>query len=190
MKTIATAVVALLICGAAFKGFPESKEQTKVQITENQEPQSPSIHGLVVAGDLAGVKELIKKGADINEKDQTGGGTPLINAAVFGRTEIAMALIEAGADLNRVNNDGSTALHTAAFFCRTEIVKALLAKGADTSIKNKAGATALESVLAPFEVVKGIYSYLASTLKPLGLELDLIRIEDTRPEIAKILAEK
>ena len=111
----------------------------------------------------------------------------MINAAVFDRTEIALVLIEAGADLNQVNNDGSTALHTAAFFCRTEIVKALLEKGADTSIKNNSGATALESVLVPFEIVKGIYDYLASTLKPLGLELDLIRIEDTRPKIAELL---
>lgn len=188
MKTITTAVLALFICGAAFAGFPENNKKTTVQLTETSVPQNPSLHGLVLAGDLEGVKQALKNGADINEKDQMGGGTPLITATVFDKTEIAKALIEAGANLNLVNNDGSTALHTAAFFCRTEIVKALLENGADKSIKNNGGATALESVIAPFEMVRGIYEYMESSLKPLGLELDMNRIETTRPVIAKILS--
>jgi len=43
----------------------------------------------------------------------------LTTAAVFGKTEIALALVNAGADVNIINNDGSTPLHTAAFFCHT-----------------------------------------------------------------------
>ena len=88
----------------------------------------------------------MKTGANLNEKDQVGGSSPLIIAATFGQTEVAIALIEAGVDINQKNNDGSTALHTAALFCHTDIVKALLDKGADKSVRNHSGATALELV--------------------------------------------
>lgn len=111
----------------------------------------------------------------------------MTTAAVFGKTEIALALIDAGADVNITNNDGSTALHTAAFFCRTEIVKALLAKGADKNLKNNAGSTALESVLAPYSAVQGIYEYFAKTYEPLGLKLDFEQLKTTRPVIAEML---
>ena len=64
----------------------------------------------------------------MNIKEPMGGSTPLISASLFGKTEIAKLLINAGANLDIQNNDGSTALITASFFCRLEIVKMLLLK--------------------------------------------------------------
>jgi ankyrin repeat protein len=133
------------------------------------------------------VNQHIVVGSDLNEKEPSRASSPLITAAVFGKTEIARALIEAGADVNYKNNDGSTALITAAFFCRTEIVKILLENGADKNAKNNDGRTALESVAAPFDAVKGIYDGLAAALKPLGLQLDYEQIMATRPKIAEML---
>jgi ankyrin repeat protein len=124
--------------------------------------------------------------SDLNEKDMYGS-TPLIIAAAVGKTEVALALIEAGADLNIKNNDGSTPLITAAVFCRTEIVEALLNKGADKNARNNAGKTALQSVSRPFDDVKGIYDRLGAALEPLGLKLDYERIKMTRPRIAEML---
>jgi hypothetical protein len=157
--------------------------------------QSPStggsptdtIHEAARHGDLKNIQRHVESSADLNEKDPFNGSTPLIIAAAFGRTEVAEALIEAGADLDQKNNDGSTALHTAAFFCHTEIVKALLDKGADKSVKNNAGSTALDLVSGPFETLKGTYDLIGTVLKPVGLELDYERIEATRPKIAKML---
>jgi hypothetical protein len=106
---------------------------------------------------------------------------------MFGRTAEAIALIEAGADVNQRNDDGSTALITAAFMAHPEIVQALLDAGADKEIRNNAGSTALDGVEAPFEAVQGIYDYLGAMLGPLGLELDYDRIRETRPEIAAML---
>jgi len=145
------------------------------------------LHMAIIQGDMEVVRQHIQAGSDLDLKEPKGGSSPLITAAVFGRTDAALALIEAGADVNIKNNDGSTPLHTAAFFCRTEIVEALLANGADVSIKNNAGSTALVSVAGSFEEVKDIYEYFGNALAPLGLELDYEKIKLTRPQIAELL---
>ena len=145
------------------------------------------IHEAVIAGDMEAVGQHIATGSDLNEREPMGGSSPLMSAATFGQTDVAVALIEAGADLDQQNNDGSTALLTAAFFCRTEIVEALLAAGADRSIPNYAGSTALDVVTVPFEALEPTYDFLGSVLAPYGLKLDYDRIRQTRPVIADML---
>ena len=108
-------------------------------------------------------------------------------AALFGQTEAAVALIEAGADINCRGDDGATPLHVAAFFCRTEIVNLLVDRGADKSIKNSYGSTPLEAVSGSWEAVKPVYEHFVKTLEPMGVKLDLVRIEATRPKIAELL---
>ncbi len=188
MKTIATALITVFVLVLAFSGNSiNAKKENSEQITEQKNQTEVNIHELIVNGDTKSVEKYIKARNDINIKEQMGGSTPLITATVLGKTEIALALINAGADVNTKNNDGSTALHSAAFFCRTEIVKALLENGIDKNIKNNAGSTAFDSVNAPFEAVKGIYEYFAQAYKPLGLKLDFEEIETTRPIIAEML---
>lgn len=150
-------------------------------------PPQVDIHTAVITENLEAVKQHIAAGSNLNEKDPFGGSSPLITAAVFGKTEMAKILIDAGVDLNFQNNDGSTALHTSAFFCRPEIVKMLLDKHADKTIKNRFGATAYESVAAPFSDVKGAYDMMGTMLGPMGLKLDYTYVEKTRPEIAAML---
>ena len=145
------------------------------------------LHTAVLKNDIKSIKEHIAAKSDLNIKEAMGGSTPLISAALFGKTEIAKLLINAGANLNIQNNDGSTALITAAFFCRPEIVKMLLAKKANKTIKNNYGQTAYETLLTPFKQVKPVYEALGNALSPLGLKLDYAYIEKTRPVIAKML---
>lgn len=145
------------------------------------------IHTAVVTDNRDAIKQHIAAGSNINEKDPYGGSSPLISAALFGKTEVARLLIDAGADLNFQNNEGSTALHTAAFFCRPEIVKMLLDKKADKTIRNKYNSTAYESVAGPFADLKPTYQALEQMLAPMGLKLDYAYIEKTRPEIATML---
>ena len=185
--TIVIAAVLLTLTVYANQAKSTKKiQQSNVSQTETQVP-GIGIHEAVIEGNLEAVIQHIKAGSNLNEKELSGGSSPLIMACVFGKTEIAKVLIEAGADVNLTNNEGSTPLHTAAFFCRKDIVAALLAKGVDKNIRNNAGGTALESVLIPFEDLKGIYEYFQKTLGPLGLELDLAQIEMARPEIAEML---
>jgi hypothetical protein len=109
-------------------------------------------------------------------------------AAAFGHTEIAIALIEGGANVDQSDKDGSSTLHSAAFLCYPEIVQALLDKGAFKNVRNNSGSTALESVELPWAVAKGIYEFLDGIIfKPLGAPLDYERIQETRPEIVEIL---
>ena len=163
------------------------KSFDKGKTAQTKSEQTIGLHEAVVSGNLKVVQEHIESGSNIDFKDPAGGSSPLITAAVFGKTEIAIALIDAGADLNIRNNEGSTPLITAAFFCRTEIVEALLNKGADKTLKNNAGSTALDSVTSPFENVKPIYDYFGNTFESMGLKLDYDHLKTTRPVIGEML---
>ena len=145
------------------------------------------IHTAVLYGDLLVVKQHIAAGTDINSTEPMGGSTPLISAATFNKKEIAKVLIDAGADLTIKNRDGSTALHCAAFFCRVEIVQMLIDANADRSIKNNFGATARETITGPFSEIKPVYEMMQQQLGPLGLQLDMKELEETRPVIAVML---
>ena len=175
MKEVTTAIllvallIPLLVCGEQESSTP-----------------SVSLHMAVLQGNIGVIRQHIKAGSDLNEKDAYGS-TPLLIAATFGKTEAAKALIEAGADMTIRDNYGSTPLHLAALFCRTEIVKALLDKGANKYLRNNSGSTALDIVSAPFYDDKGIYDQLGAALGPLGLKLDYEQMKMTRPRIAEML---
>jgi ankyrin repeat protein len=184
--TSIVALLAFLLTSASCQDKKATTQKTNPS-KSGVKPPTVDIHTAIVAGNLEAVQQHIAAGSDINIKDPFGGSSPLISATVFGKDDIAKALIDAGADLNIQNNDGSTALHTSAFFCRPAILKILLQKGADKTIKNKFNATAYESVLAPFSEVKPIYEMMGNALGPMGLKLDFAYIEKTRPEIAALL---
>lgn len=166
-----------------------SEKSVNQNVAQSQKTTPPKIdlHTAVLKNDIKAVKQHIAAKSDLNIKEAMGGSTPLISASLFGKTEIAKLLINAGANLNIQNNDGSTALITAAFFCRPEIVKMLLGKKANKTIKNNYGQTAYETLLTPFNQVKPVYETLGNALSPLGLKLDYVYIEKTRPVIAKML---
>lgn len=189
MRATATLSLAVVLLFAAGCGKQEE------QIAKKQETQvvvSPEVdlHKAAATGDMEAIRKYIAAGGDLDVRDPEGGACPLSTAALFGRTEAALALLDAGADINCRGDDGATPLHVAAFFCRPEIVKALLEKGADTTIKNKYGSTPLETVTPPFETVEPVYRHFQETLGPAGLELDLERIKETRPVIAEMLQSK
>jgi uncharacterized protein len=180
--------VAGLLLIASCTGMKNSEQESKQSASQTKiKPPQIDIHTAVLTENHEVLQQHILAGSNLNQEDPFGGSSPLITAAVFGKTEMAQTLIEAGADLNFQNKDGSTALHTAAFFCRPEIVKMLLDKGADKTIKNKFGATAYESVAAPFAEAKNGYDMMGKMLAPMGLKLDYAHLQKTRPEIATML---
>lgn len=187
MKTLKLSVCVLLSAAAISCASPANDKHNKEENPQKESMGTIDIHTAVLKNDVEAIKQHIKAKSDLNVKESLGGSTPLISAALFGKTEIAKLLIDAGALLNIQNNEGSTALITASFFCRPEIVKILLEKNADKTIKNKYGSTAYETVVLPFEEVKPVYDMLGTSLAPLGLKLDYEYLKKTRPVIATML---
>ena len=172
-------------CGQQDKSAGETEQPAASQA--ETVPAGIDLHTAAATGNLEAIQKHIEAGSDLNVKDPEGGACPLSTAALFGQTEAAQALIEAGADINCRGDDGATPLHVAAFFCREEIVKVLVDKGADLTIKNSYGSTPFETVSAPFASVKPVYEHFAKSLEPMGIKLDLERLEATRPKIAEML---
>ena len=186
ISKITLLVAFLIIVSCKTKDSSAQSDDATSAKTEVKPPQI-DIHTAVLTENVDAVKQHIAAGTNINEKDPFGGSSPLITASLFGKTEMAKLLIEAGADVNFQNNDESTALHVAAFFCRPDVVKLLLEKGADKSLKNKYGQTPYETVAGPFSEVKPAYDMMVQVLGPMGLKLDYAYVEKTRPEIAATL---
>ena len=136
-------------------------------------------------GDLEAIKKHLSAGADLNAKEPGGGSTPLMVAALFGRTRAVGLLIEKGAALNIRNNDGSTALHMAAFFCHADTVELLLGKGADVNARNRRSETPLDTVSGPWS--DGLGEFYAGIAKAIEMQLDLEEVQATRPKIAALL---
>ena len=81
-------------------------------------------------GDVNAVKDLLDKGADVNEwADYLG--TPLHQAAGKGHANVVALLIEKGANVNTVGPFGFTALAYAATYGHTSTAKLLIERGAD-----------------------------------------------------------
>jgi ankyrin repeat protein len=180
---VATLLSLLLILSSCSRNNESINKEARAEIAAPE----IDIHTAVLTGNQDALKQHIAAGSNINEKDPFGGSSPLISAALFGKTEEARILLDAGADINFQNNDGATALHVAAFFCRPEIVQLLLDKGADKNIRNKFGATPYESVAGPFQESKNVYDMIGKALEPMGLKLDYAQLEKTRPVIAGML---
>ena len=101
--------------------------------------------GTVREGDLKRVQELIRSGADVNEPCRVGAGVGslLILAITEGYEDIALALLEAGADVHAKDKGGWTALHWACGKIFAELVQALIDRGSRVNEGDSLGRTPL-----------------------------------------------
>lgn len=115
------------------------------ELEEKADPLVKELSDLVFDKNLEGIKEIIKKGADVNGLDEIGN-TALCSAAFGGDLEIVRALLEAGADPNLApepepNEDES---NTPLWFANSaDITKLLIDAGADINFQNYSGDTIL-----------------------------------------------
>ena len=85
-------------------------------------------------------KMLLKKGASVNNKS-------LANASRSGNYDVAVLLIDHGADVNMKDYYGQTPGHEAALSGEVEILKLLISKGANLNIMSKRGESPLHEAI-------------------------------------------
>jgi|GEM_PF-6459937 len=108
----------------------------------------PLLHEAVTLDRREIAKLLLDAGCDPNTRSQSefigsNGGTALLDAAFWGRPEIAELLIERGALVGAVDEKGVTPLHEAARLKQLPMARLLLKHGADVNAKTKKGETPL-----------------------------------------------
>src|SRR5215472_11288844 len=91
-------------------------------------------YDVIRAGDTAGMRELLRSGADVDGKDPRGA-TPLFYAASVGTPEAMRILIAAGADVNARTTFGATPL----MWSTADLTKVrlLVEKGAEVNAQSK-----------------------------------------------------
>ena len=91
------------------------------------------------------VRQLVKRGDDVNLVDASFGQTGLHHAAWCGNRAICELFLESGANINATDKYGDRPLHVAAHCGRATVCELLVAYGADTNAVNKHGQTALHT---------------------------------------------
>jgi ankyrin repeat protein len=97
------------------------------------------------AANLDSVRDLLRRGANVNFRDIDTGSTALSAASYKGYIHVVRALLEReGVEVNSQNNDGHTALIRASWIGCVDVVGALLEHdGVDVNIQNNLRWTAL-----------------------------------------------
>jgi 26S proteasome non-ATPase regulatory subunit 10 len=117
--------------------------------------QDESLHDASRVGDLHKGREILQKDSDIanrlNQRIGFFGDTPLHHAASAGHVDILQLLLNHGASVNAVNNDGRTPLHYAASWGHVDILQLLLSHGASVNAVDKEGGTPLHDAACAHE---------------------------------------
>ena len=100
----------------------------KWQYTWQQTPEDEALLHAAQSGDLAQVKLSLKQGANLNWSRIYNKFKPITVAAANGHIDVVKTLIQAGADINPINQ--STPLEAACLRGHIDIVKLLLEHGA------------------------------------------------------------
>ncbi|XP_061169146.1 ankyrin repeat domain-containing protein 50-like [Saccostrea echinata] len=87
---------------------------------------------------------LIDYGAEVNMRDNSRQCALYLAASCFDGHDVLSLLLEHGADVNALNEDGETALHEACNSGYLKTVTALLQHGADVNLRSKANLSALD----------------------------------------------
>lgn len=124
--------------------------------------------------------ELIKRGDDVNKKDDEKS-TPLIWLAIGNNEneenslEVFNLLIENGADIDAINDYGLTSLHLSVSKGRLDMVKNLIEEGSELNLRDNNSYTSLHSaIMVKHEILEEYRLDIVKELIRAGANLNLI----------------
>lgn len=109
---------------------------------KRQEQLDKALIHAVIYSDIDGVRNALKKGANVEARDDTSW-TPLHLAAVRKRQDIIEVLLEHGADIHAPAYDGLIPLHVAARSNIPANISLFVEKGANINMQGHEGETPL-----------------------------------------------
>ena len=183
-------IVLIALCGGENADVTENNESVETTVSLSVEEPTIDLITAVIDDDLETVNQHIAYGSDLNVQDGTFSNTPLNFAGIYGLTDIANALIDAGADLNLINDDNFTPLCNAAAWGHTSVVTILLDAGADLSAKcfeTQIGVSVTLSIAigAPYsDYIKGLY---VDHGEKYNIPYDEAKIIDGREKVIELL---
>jgi ankyrin repeat protein len=126
---------------------PENDQQRdalrKLRELGYPEPTADFLVMSAVEGKLEAVKLFLAAG--YSPDTAVDGAPAIVRAAMFGHPDVVMTLLEAGANVNAVDEVNTTALMRMAEKCdATDTIRALLRGGAKTDVKSAGGADAAQ----------------------------------------------
>ena len=142
---------------------------------EKQQKLDQQLLDTIGYGNLNEVKNLIRKGANVNARDRWG--IPFLLRALPRHQEIAKYLITNGADVNTKTSDDNTVLMLAAYYGLFDLVKFLVQNGADINAVDANNDTALS--IAQRKGFTEIANFLEDPYK-YKLNRQLVVIKDTK----------
>lgn len=123
------------------------------QVDDGKKVKTPRVIPLLKAladRNLQEAKKLVAEGADVNCKDKAGD-TPLHIACLYGYFDLALLMLDGGADARATNRSGASPLASLAMSqvskakakLTVSVAKALIRKGARVDARDKEGTTPL-----------------------------------------------
>jgi len=119
----------------------------------NREELSRHLHKASSTGDLEITKQMLSKGAHASWRPDASADplrqSPLHMAVLGGHYDVALALVNAGANLEAADAHGNTPLHLASRQGMHDIAKVLLSRGAAVNARNMLQNTPLHEACGP-----------------------------------------
>lgn len=154
---------------------------------------SLTVHEAAAVGDIDVVAGLVDADPTLLGRVAADGFTPLHLAAYFGRVEVAIWLVDAGADVDAVSDNPNRLrpLHAAVAARNAAIVTLLLDGGAEPDARQAGGFTALMAAAkhGDVEIIRALVTSCAdpTVLSDDGLTAGDMAADDLTAEVKQLL---
>ena len=145
----------------------------------------------IIQGNIEAVRLFLSAGMSPDEKNE--GLPPILEASRRGYSEVALALIEAGADVNARDAYGVTAMMFAAICGSAEVIERLIDEGADVNAQDLNGRSVLIEALTtendiPVSTIQSLFEAgAAPNIRISGGVTPLMLAAAGEPEVLQML---